>query len=68
MRVRVLLDKCIGAGNCLIAEDTFDQAEDGIVILKRERPTEDEFEAVREAALLCPGAAIIVDEEASDRC
>jgi ferredoxin len=63
MRVRVLLDKCIGAGNCLVAEDTFDQAEDGIVILKRESPTEDEFEAVREAALLCPGAAIIVDEE-----
>ena len=63
MRVTVLLDKCIGAGNCLIAEDTFDQNDDGIVILKREHPTEDEFEAVREAALLCPGAAILVDEE-----
>jgi len=63
MRVRVLPDKCIGAGNCLVAEDTFDQDDDGIVILKRENPTEDEFEAVQEAALLCPAAAIIIDEE-----
>ena len=63
MRVRVALDKCIGAGNCLVAEETFDLDDDGFVVLKREHPTEDEFEAVREAAMLCPAAAIIVEEQ-----
>ncbi|MFC8798072.1 ferredoxin [Promicromonospora sp. NPDC057138] len=66
MKVTVEQDKCCGAGQCvLLAPEVFDQRdEDGIVILLDETPSEPLHDRVREAASVCPGAAIHVDEGA----
>ncbi|GAB2933270.1 ferredoxin [Nonomuraea fastidiosa] len=60
MKVIIDEDKCCGAGQCvLLAPEVFDQREDdGIVILLDETPGAGQHAAVREAAAVCPGAAI----------
>lgn len=57
-------DKCCGAGQCvLLAPDVFDQREeDGIVVLLDETPDDALHADVREAASVCPAAAITVEE------
>lgn len=64
MRITVDEDKCCGAGTCaLVAPDVFDQRdEDGIVMLLDPAPGPDRHDAVREAAGVCPAAAITVTE------
>ncbi|RSN60415.1 ferredoxin [Amycolatopsis sp. WAC 04182] len=64
MKITVDQDKCCGAGTCvLLAPDVFDQREeDGIVLLLQESPGTDSHHIVREAADVCPGAAITVSE------
>ncbi|MDP4507978.1 ferredoxin [Nonomuraea turcica] len=66
--MKVIVDevKCCGAGQCvLIAPEVFDQREDdGIVILLEPEPGADQHAAVREAAAVCPAAAIELSEEA----
>lgn len=63
MRVIVDKSKCCGAGQCaLLAPKVFDQQEDGIVILLDEEPPKELHGAVREAAAVCPGAAIRLEE------
>ena len=65
MRVLVDVDKCCGAGQCvMLAPKVFDQRDDGIVVLLDERPPADLLESVREAATVCPGAAIRLEETA----
>ncbi|MEU3186011.1 ferredoxin [Streptomyces sp. NPDC006923] len=63
MKVTVDEDKCCGAGQCvLIAPGIFDQREDdGIVVLLQAEPDESSQAAVREAAQVCPAAAIALD-------
>jgi ferredoxin len=62
MHIDVDTDKCVGAGNCVFAAPSvFDQGdEDGIVVLLSSEPDADEFDAVKQAAVLCPAAAIHV--------
>jgi ferredoxin len=64
--MKVIVDeaKCCGAGQCvLIAPEVFDQRDDdGIVILLEPEPGADQHAVVREAAVVCPGAAIEVTE------
>ncbi|MFC4116367.1 ferredoxin [Nonomuraea zeae] len=64
MNITVDADKCCGAGQCvLLAPEVFDQGEDdGIVILLDPSPAAGQHAAVREAASVCPAAAITVDE------
>ncbi len=66
MDMKVIVDeaKCCGAGQCvLIAPEVFDQRdEDGIVVLLEPEPAEDQHTAVREAAAVCPAAAIQLDD------
>jgi ferredoxin len=63
MRVIVDLEKCCGAGQCvLIAPRVFDQRDDGIVVLLDAAPPEELHTAVREAATVCPAAAIRLEE------
>jgi ferredoxin len=52
--------KCVGAGQCVMAAPgVFDQRDDdGIVVLLNASPDTSEFDAVREAVVLCPSAAI----------
>lgn len=66
MKVVVDEAKCCGAGQCvLVAPEVFDQRdEDGIVVLLEPEPAEDLHPAVREAAAVCPAAAIEVSEQA----
>jgi ferredoxin len=65
MRVKVDLDRCLGAGNCaMTAPEIFDQRdEDGLVSLLVDAPTAEQEEAVRQAALTCPAGAIDVIDE-----
>ncbi|MER5622782.1 ferredoxin [Streptosporangium sp. NPDC002544] len=67
MKVTVDEAKCCGAGQCvLIAPEVFDQREDdGIIILLESEPAGNLHAAVREAAAVCPAAAIEVSESAS---
>lgn len=66
MKILIEEDKCCGAGQCvLVAPEVFDQREDdGIVILLDESPAEALHDAVRESAVVCPAAAILVEEDA----
>jgi ferredoxin len=66
MKVTVDEDKCCGAGSCvLIAPEVFDQRdEDGIVILLDAEPAESSHSSLREAANVCPAAAIQLSEGA----
>ncbi|MFE4369041.1 ferredoxin [Streptomyces sp. NPDC056835] len=60
MEVQLDQDKCCGAGQCVIAApEVFDQRdEDGIAFVLDARPPVVLHEQVREAALICPAAAI----------
>lgn len=62
MRITIEEDKCCGAGQCVLAApDVFDQRdEDGVVVLLDANPAADQLEDVRNAANLCPAAAIEV--------
>ncbi|SOF02263.1 Ferredoxin [Streptomyces sp. OV198] len=64
MNVTVEEDKCVAAGQCVVAApEVFDQRdEDGVVILLQEQPPAAEFEHVRTAAAICPAAAIRLAE------
>ena len=64
MKVTVDTDKCIAAGQCVAhAPVVFDQRDDdGIVILLAAEPPAEEAANVREAAVMCPAAAIHVHE------
>lgn len=66
MKISVDEDKCCGAGQCvLLAPEVFDQRDDdGIVLLLDEEPAEQHHAIVREAASVCPAAAIEVSENA----
>ncbi|MFD9670143.1 ferredoxin [Rhodococcus sp. NPDC059968] len=64
MRVRVDFEACIGAGQCVLAaESVFDQRDDdGIVVVLQGEPPDEELDAARQAAALCPAQAISIDE------
>jgi ferredoxin len=62
MRIEIDQDKCCAAGQCVLAaDDLFDQRdEDGVVVLLEATPPEAALDRAREAAALCPAAAIDV--------
>lgn len=64
MRIRVDIEACIGAGQCVLAaESVFDQRDDdGIVVVLQAEPPDEESGAVRQAVALCPAQAISIDE------
>ncbi|MEV6306381.1 ferredoxin [Actinoplanes sp. NPDC051861] len=63
MHVSVDQGRCCGAGQCvLLAPEVFDQREeDGVVVLLEPSPAAALHETVREAAAVCPAAAITAD-------
>ncbi|MEV0598323.1 ferredoxin [Streptomyces sp. NPDC050315] len=63
MNITLDIDKCCAAGQCvLVAPEVFDQRdEDGIVVLLDAQPPAEQHAAVREAAAICPAAAIQVE-------
>lgn len=64
MKIEADRERCIGAGMCaLTAPEVFDQdAEDGRVVLRTDRPRDGVVEAVREAVELCPSGALSLRE------
>lgn len=60
MKITVDTGSCVSSGQCvLLAPGTFDQNEDdGTVVLLAEELPAGEEEAVRQAELTCPAAAI----------
>ncbi|KEI45889.1 ferredoxin [Saccharopolyspora rectivirgula] len=65
MKVSVDEEKCCGAGQCvMIAPEVFDQRdEDGVVVLLDAQPDAGLHDQVREAASVCPAAAIALSED-----
>lgn len=62
MRVRVDLSRCQGYGNCVAAApDVFDLAENGLVLLLDEEPSDDRADDVLQAEKMCPVQAITVE-------
>jgi ferredoxin len=65
MKIVVDKSRCIGAGQCVMkAPRVFDQQEeDGIVILRIETPLQQDWDAARVAARVCPAEAITIVED-----
>ncbi|CPT92144.1 ferredoxin [Mycobacteroides abscessus] len=65
MKITVDEQKCVAGGQCVLAApEVFDQRdEDGIVVVLNDHPDADQFDATREAAQICPAAAIFLSEE-----
>ncbi|MBQ0926959.1 ferredoxin [Saccharopolyspora endophytica] len=63
MKVFIDQDKCVGAGQCVLAADeVFDQRdEDGVAFLLAEQPDDRHRAATEDAARVCPAAAIRVE-------
>ena len=62
MKLTVDQEMCIGAGQCaMTAPEIFDQREeDGVVVLLDDSPPAERQQAARDAAAMCPAAAITV--------
>ena len=60
MKITVDAGSCVSSGQCvLLAPETFDQNDDdGTVVLLHDEPSAAEQDAVRQAELTCPAAAI----------
>ncbi|NJC72352.1 ferredoxin [Planosporangium thailandense] len=65
MRVRADRDRCCGSGNCVMTvPDVFDQDDaEGLVLVRLAEVPAALREGVRQAAELCPAAAIEVEED-----
>jgi ferredoxin len=66
MRIEVDKDRCIGSGNCVeMAPRYFDQRDsDGVVEVLEQEVSLDDETSVREAADICPVAAILFGADA----
>jgi ferredoxin len=59
MRVEVDLDKCVGHGICeSIADDVFEVADDGTVVIHGNERPESDRDRMRQAVTQCPAAAL----------
>jgi ferredoxin len=65
MKITVDVNKCIGAGLCVVAAPkVFAQNDDdGLVVVLDENPPADQHVAVREAARLCPALVIKLEND-----
>ncbi|WP_082962002.1 ferredoxin [Mycobacterium sp. 852014-52144_SCH5372336] len=64
MRIRADREICVGAGMCVMADDTvFDQGDDGLVLLVKEEVCGADEKRARVAVRHCPSGALrILDE------
>ena len=63
MRIAADREVCIQAGNCvMVADEVFDQDDDGIVVVLVDEVPADEEDNVREAVKLCPASALAIVE------
>jgi len=58
-RVEVDRDRCVGSGTCeALAPDVFEVDDDGVLVVRRSEPGEDELPDVRDAVSACPTRAL----------
>lgn len=63
MRVKVNYDVCASTGACMqVCPEVFEVRNDGYMYILAEEPPEPVWDKVRQAADLCPTAAITVEE------
>jgi ferredoxin len=61
IRIEVDRQRCVGSGTCeALAPGVFEVDDDGVLVLRRERPAEDELGDVRDAVRACPTRALAV--------
>ena len=59
MRISIDIDRCVGAGQCVLsAPDVFDQNDDGLVMVLATEPADSDGKAVQQAREICPSQAI----------
>jgi ferredoxin len=59
VQVEIDQPKCVASGQCVLAApDVFDQDDEGIAVLLQETPGPELHDDVKEAAAICPAAAI----------
>ena len=64
MKVHADRDVCIQAGNCvMVADNLFDQDDDGIVVVLVDDIPVDEEDKAREAVKLCPSQALTIKQD-----
>jgi ferredoxin len=62
-RVEVDRERCVGSGSCeALAPVVFEVDDDGVLIVHRPEPTEDELPDVRDAVQACPTRALSLAE------
>ncbi|MBB2911393.1 ferredoxin [Streptosporangium becharense] len=68
MALRIVADeaRCVGGGQCVVAAPgVFDQrGEDGVVVVLDGTPSDERRDVVLEAVVMCPVAAIHLEETA----
>ena len=58
-RVEVDRDRCVGSGTCeALAPAVFEVDDDGVLVVRRPEPAEDDLLYVRDAVLACPTQAL----------
>ncbi|RBY86488.1 ferredoxin [Blastococcus sp. TF02A-30] len=58
-RIEVDRDRCVGSGTCeALAPDVFEVDDDGVLVVHREEPGEEELDDVRDAVQACPTRAL----------
>ncbi|WP_030736667.1 ferredoxin [Streptomyces sp. NRRL S-31] len=64
MRIQIDEHKCVASGQCVLAApDVFDQRdEDGVAVLLNASPPAARSNDVREAVVICPAAAIRLED------
>jgi ferredoxin len=64
MRIAADIERCIGAGSCVLsAPEVFDQDDEGRVLLLLERPGDELRRSVQDAVTVCPAAALELRHE-----
>jgi ferredoxin len=64
MRVTADLERCIGAGQCVLsAPNVFDQTDEGLVDVLVPVPGDGEADAVDQASRHCPSGAIQISRD-----
>lgn len=66
MKIELDIEKCVGAGVCVLAApENFDQNDDdGVVVVLDDQPSGSQLPEVRDAAARCPAAVIRLAETA----
>lgn len=63
MEISVDVDRCVGGGQCVLsAPDLFDQNDDDGSVILLGQPSPEQYDEVRQAARVCPAAAIELRE------